>query len=428
MNGSRWLLALCVATLCGILLPVTPGWSRGREIILGAPTSLKTLEGWESLEAARMAVEEINSKGGVNINGQDYRFRLEPFDLQEVEPASPPAEAVARLAAFIKTKKPDALVVGPFRSEVFLASMDLLSKEKMPTLGCIAMSPAIDAKVLTNPKYKYIFRVGLSTKYLVAYLIDTMKLMKRKLGLEKVFILNQDVAWARSTAYLMLRLYLERSGWQVLGQENHPAEQSDFREPLARAKAARAQVILAVFDTPSSKNLVMQWHEMKPPALLCGFISPASGPHAWHSFQGGLEGVINVIFELGNLPSSKYLPAEVFYDAYRARYGHPIQAGHGPAPAYESVYILAQAFERAGSLDPDRVTAALETTDRRGVMGRLIFHRGHQAIFGENPEEDVLGCVVQWKAPGKRVIVYPPTIAGGQITLPSSMNSADKSP
>ena len=289
------------------------------------------------------------------------------------------------------------------------------------------MSPAVDAKILTNAKYKYIFRVGLSSKYLVAYLIKTMKLMKQEFGFEKVFILNQDVAWARSTAYLMLKLYLDRSGWKVLGQENLPAETTDFHPSLNRAKATGAQVILAVFDMPTSKNLVQAWHKMKPPAMLCGFISPASGPHAWASFQGGVEGVINVIFELGNLPSLKYPPAQVFYEAYQDRYGRPIQAGHGPAPAYESVYILAQAFERAGTLDPDRVAEALAATDRKGVMGRVIFHRGHQAIFGRNPEQDVLACVVQWQSPGKRVIVYPRTIAEGHITLPAFMESARKS-
>jgi branched-chain amino acid transport system substrate-binding protein len=421
MSRSRIILTLFVTALCW-MAPVTASGSG--EIILGAPTSLKSLEGSESLEAVRMAVAEINGAGGVNINGQRYEFRLEPFDLKEVEPASPPAEAVARLRGFIKKKRPHALVIGPFRSEVLLASMDFLAEEKIPTLGCIAMSPAVDAKVLTNPKYKYIFRVGLSSKYLVAYLIQTMKLMKQEFGFENVFILNQDVAWARSTAYLMMKLYLDRSGWRVLGQENLPAETTDFRNALTRAKAGRAQVILAVFDMPTSKNLVMEWHEMKPPALLCGFISPASGPDAWTSFHGGLEGVINVIFELGNLPSSKYPPAEAFYEAYKVRYGHLIQAGHGPAPGYESVYILAQAFERAGTLDPDRVAIALESTDRKGVMGRVIFHRGHQAIFGRNPEQEVLACVAQWKAPGKRVIVYPHTIAEGQITLPSFMESA----
>jgi branched-chain amino acid transport system substrate-binding protein len=55
----------------------------------------------------------------------------------------------------------------------------------LPTLGCIAMSPAVDAKILTNPKYKYIFRVGLNTKYLVAYLIETMKLLRGNSGLKE---------------------------------------------------------------------------------------------------------------------------------------------------------------------------------------------------------------------------------------------------
>ena len=348
----------------------------GPEIILGAPTSLNTVEGSESLNAVRMAVAEINGAGGVTINGQSYRFRLEPFDLKEVEPASPPGETVERLRGFIEEKDPHALVIGPFRSEVLLASMDLLAEKRLPTLACIAMSPAVDAKILTNPKYKYIFRVSLNTKYLAAYLIETMKLMRRKFGFERVFLLNQDVAWARSTAYLMLKLYLDRSGWQVLGQENYPEETTDYRDALARAKAGHAQVILAVFDMPSSRYLVMQWHEMKPPAALCGFISPVSGPDAWSSFRGGLEGVINVFFELGNLSSSKYPPAQAFFEAYKLRYGFPIQAGHGPAPAYESVYILAKAFERAQTLDPDGVAAALEATDRRGVMGRLTFHRG----------------------------------------------------
>ena len=401
--------------------------AQGREIILGAPTSLKTLEGSESLKAAQMAVSEINGAGGVIIKGRAYRFRLEPFDLKEVGPESPPGQAVVKLSEFIREKRPNALVIGPFRSEVLLASMDLLAEKKLPTLCCIAMSPAVDAKILTDPKYKYIFRVGLNTKYLVVYLIETMKLLRRKFGFERVFVLNQDVAWARSTAYLMMKLYLDRAGWKVLGQENYPEETTDFRKALARAKDGRAQVILAVFDMPSSRNLVMQWHEMKPPAVLCGFISPASGPDAWSSFRGGLEGVINVIFELGNLPSPKYPPAEVFFEAYGRRYGLPIQAGHGPAPAYESVYILAKAFERAQTLDPDSVAAALEATDRRGVMGRLVFHRGHQAIFGENPQEDVLACVAQWQAPGKRVIVYPSTVADGQITLPPFVKPAEPS-
>jgi branched-chain amino acid transport system substrate-binding protein len=273
----------------------------------------------------------------------------------------------------------------------------------------------VDAKVLSDPKYKYIFRVSLNTKYLVEYLIEAMKLVRSQSGFDKVFIMNQDVAWARSTASLMIKLYFDRYGWKVLGQENLPEGKPDFRPLLRRVRDQGGQVILAIFDMPGSDGLIRQWHDQKSPAMLCGFISPASGPDAWNAFGGRLAGVMNVIFELGNLPADAYSPSVTFYRAFRNHYGRPIQAGHGPAPAYDSVYILARALERAGSLDPDRVAAALEATDYQGAMGRVRFHRGHQTVFGVDPGENALGAVVQWAPPGTRRIVFPASIADGAI-------------
>lgn len=415
---KRTIAAACLVCLVWLVGSMSATAVPAQEIILGAPSSLTTLEGKESLQAVRLAVDEINGAGGVTVGGRRLKFRLEPYDLAETNPVTSPSQAVARLEGFIENKKPHAIVIGPFRSEVLLASMDLLARHRMPTLGCIAMSPAVDAKVLSDPKYKFIFRVGLNTKYLADYMIEAMKLMKREFGFNKVYILNQDVAWSRSTAYLMIKLYFERSGWQVLGQSNHVASTTNFMPDLEAAKAGGAQVLLAIFDMPSSGNLIRQWHQLKPPALLCGFISPATGPKAWSVFGSRLAGLANVIFELGNLPSAKHPPATAFYRAFRARYGQPIQSGHGPAPAYESVYILAEALKRAGSLDPDLVAKALEDTDRKGVMGRVRFHRGHQAVFGQNPNQEALGCVMQWSSNGSRVIVYPGLLSEGTLKLP----------
>lgn len=421
-NWLSTIKGICLA--CAFCLGLASA-SPAQEIILGAPTSLTTLEGSESLQAVRLAVSEINSAGGVRVGGRRYKFKLEPFDLKETQPGTEPSQAVARLQGFLQNKKPHAIVIGPFRSEVLLASMDLLARHRLPTLGCIAMSPAVDAKILSDPKYKYIFRVGLNTKYLVGYLIEAMKLMKREFGFDKVFILNQDVAWARSTAYLMIKLYFERAGWYVLGQVNHASSTTDFLPDLQSAKAGGAQVLLAIFDMPSSSHLIEQWHALKPPAVLCGFMSPAVGPKAWSVFGPRLNGLINVIFELGNIPSAKHPPATAFYRSFRAKYGHPIQSGHGPAPAYESVYILAEALQRAGSLDPDLVARALEATDREGVMGRVRFHKGHQAIFGQDPNQEALACVVQWSPQGERVIVFPKLLAEGELELPAFVKPAN---
>ena len=100
-----------------------------------------------------------------------------------------------------------------------------------------------------------------------------------------------------------------------------------------------------------------------------------------------------------------------------------MEAGHGPAPTYESVYILKEAIERAGSLDPDAIVAELEKTDRDGVMGRIRFDEGHQVVYDMDPAESAVAAVFQWTEDGNRTIVFPPSLAEGKIELPPGLTS-----
>ncbi|HSO19195.1 MAG TPA: ABC transporter substrate-binding protein, partial [Desulfosarcina sp.] len=345
-------------------------------------------------------------------------LRVVTRDLRGAGAGAPVAESVDRLERLIVEEKVHAIVVGPFRSEVLLAGMDVIAHHRVPLLVAIAMSPASDAKILRDRRYRYIFRTGLNAKYLVDYLINAMKFLKQRFAYNRGYIMNQDVAWARATASLMVRFYFDRSEWDIVGMDTFPSGVSDFTAGLAAAEAAGAQVILPIFDMPESGHLVEQWHVRQGDALLCGFISPMVGADAWRAFDGKIAGALNVIFELGNIPSSRWPQAAAFYETYRQTFGREIQAGHGPAPAYESVYILAEALARAGSLDPEALVIALEATDRVGVMGRIRFHSGHQAIFGKDPQSEALACIFQWQNDGTRKIVYPLSIADGEIQLP----------
>ena len=412
----------CVtAALVGLMIVAAPVSGKARdEIILGAATSLTFLEGRESLNAVKLAVAQINARGGVRMGDRSLQIRIVPMDLRGAQPGVPATEALSRLERTITRHRVHAIVVGPFRSEVLLAGMDIIARHKIPMLGSIAMSPASDAKILRNSQYRYIFRTCLNAKYLVDYLIKTMKFLKIQYGFNKVYIVNQDVAWARTTASLMARLYFDRSDWIILGQDNYSSGVTDFAESLAKAESKGAQVILPIFDMPESGKLVEQWYLRRDKSLMCGFISPMVGPEAWKTFQGKIEGSLNVIFELGNISSARWQPSVDFYNAYKAKFGRAIQAGHGPAPAYESVYILAAAIERAGTLDAEALVAALEATDRIGAMGRIRFNRGHQAFFGSDPNQDALACIFQWQKDGGRKIVYPLSVASGEIVVPGT--------
>ena len=52
-----------------------------------------------------------------------------------------------------------------------------------------------------NPeKYKYVFRTCLNAVHLVKYLAGTMAAINKEFGFDKVYVMHQDVAWARGTA------------------------------------------------------------------------------------------------------------------------------------------------------------------------------------------------------------------------------------
>lgn len=417
----------CLILVCVVSgLIVSAAVQAAEPIVIGVPTSLGFLEGKESHKVVQMAVSEINAKGGVTVGGQKRLLEVSSMDIRDAAPGVPVPEALLGIEKNILEKKPAGIVVGPFRSEALVAGMDLISKYKTPLIGTIAMTPASEAKVKENPeKYKYIFRNCLNAVYLVKYLVGTMQAINQEFGFTKVYIMHQDVAWARATADGVKKSYFEKAGWEVMEQEAYPTGTSDFSSALMKARAKGAQVIMPIFDMPQSGILVKQWKSMNVPALMAGFISPLAGTDAWKSFDGKIGGAINCVFEMGSAIASDKLPKSVeFYNKYKKIYGKELQAGHGPAPAYESVYILAEAIERAGSIDPDAVVAELKKTDRMGIMGRIRFDAGNQVIYGFDPKETAVAAVFQWTDDGKRRIVFPGSLADSKIQLPKGLKSA----
>jgi branched-chain amino acid transport system substrate-binding protein len=404
------------------LLVAPTGWT-AESILIGVPTSLGFVEGREGMRSAQLAVEEINSKGGVSVGPAKMLIKLESLDIRDASPGVPVPEALLGLEKIILEKRPAALLVGPFRSEALMASMDIISKYKTPMLGTIAMSPASEEKIKKEPrKYKYIFRVCLNADFLVKYLAGTMALINKEFGFNRVFIMHQDVAWARATIDSIKKEYFEKAGWDIVEQLSYPTGSTDFSSALIKARAKKAQVILPIFDMPQSGILVKQWNSMKVTSILAGFISPLAGPKAWNTFDQNISGAINCNYEMGSAITSGKMPFSVgFEKAYRKRWGESLEAGHGPAPSYESVYILVEAIERAGTLDADALVEELEKTDRVGVMGRIKFDEGHQAIYDMDPESSAVGAVFQWNSDGTRSIVFPPALADRKIKLPEGL-------
>lgn len=415
---KRLMVFIGILMLFGFYLP---GSGMAVEpIILGFPTALDNVDCAHSKHAADMAVAEINAKGGVNVGGKMRPFKLVYADTRDDQPGIPVREALMAYEKLILQHKPNAIITGFYASEALLASMDITSKHKLLYFGTIAMSPRFQQKIVENyDAYKYLFRTCYDASYFVKSYLGVLKMIKDKFGFDKAFILHEEALWARAIGGGTAK-WFKGQGWKVTGKQSFPKGTTDFSAPLLKMRSTNTQVIVFICSRPEAVIFADQWRTMKVPALLTGILPALCGEAAWKVHKGKIKGIINVV-EAGIFPLKGIAESERFYAAYQKRFGEPPGGSHGPGAAYDSVYILKDAIERAGSLDPDKLVPEIEKTDRRGAIGRVRFGKGHQVIFGGDPHEAALAICFQWQEPGERVAVSPKSVATGVIELPDWM-------
>jgi branched-chain amino acid transport system substrate-binding protein len=396
----------------------------GEPIVLGVPTALGSIEGRDGWMAVQMAVDEINARGGVQVGSTKHQLKAFSIDTREHEPGIPVHDALTAMEKLILERKPHAIVLGNFRSEVLLSAMDLISKYKLPYICSIAMSPLMQKKVADEyDKYKYVFRNCLNAPYLAMYLGGVMGFIKKEFGFNKSYLITQDVLWAKGTGGGLEKWYKE-NGWEVAAFDTYATGASDFSPSMIKVRAQKAQVIVPIFDMPQSGILLKQARAMQIPAILAGFISPVTTENAWQVFEGEVEGMINMIYEIGPIPVKAVPKSMTFNENFGKKWGEEARkrlSGHGPGPSYDAVYIMANAFEKAKTVEPDAVVKAIEQTDMQGVVGRIRFSKDHQVVYGFDPKETALGVGFQWKKPGVRVPIFPEVVAEAKIELPPYM-------
>jgi branched-chain amino acid transport system substrate-binding protein len=416
---------ILVGVLTAIFLVLSAGSAlAAKPIVIGCPLATAFLYGWDAERAMRLAVEEINAAGGVSVGGQKRPLKLEVIDTRDLEPGVPVSEALLAVEKLILEKKADFIVGGPVRSEAALAAMDLLSKyKKISILTTGVLTPKYHARVAENyDKYKYLFRITGEAKWMVGgEMIPCLVNLGKTYGLNRLFIMIQDVAHARAGGGIIAKV-MAKKGWTVIGKpEIYPTGATDFSMGLLKARREKAQVILIWMDMPETSILLKQWHDMKIPALPFGsIIAAAEQPGFWRATDGKGEFTLANVVNAGNAPSNASPWTMKFYNAYKKKWEIEPE-GYGTSSSYMGIYVLKDAIERAGTLKSDAVVKALEATDMMGVYGRIKFDpKSHQIVPSLDPAEGAVGTVFQWQA-GERVVVFPESIAMGKIKLPPWM-------
>ncbi len=184
MKSFLSLLATASIVSAGALLTPSPS-SAQQPIKIGVPTSVQLQVGRDTQNAIKMAIEDINSKGGL------VGRKLEMVVADETEN---PEQGIAAIKKLTADDKVDVLI-GGYTSGVTLAQLPHIANAKTIYLGVGAASPAITAKVKADyENYKYIFRVSpIHAGHQARALVDFIGgKLKGEMGLKKIAIVGEN--------------------------------------------------------------------------------------------------------------------------------------------------------------------------------------------------------------------------------------------
>ena len=343
-----------------------------------------TVVGGEAMrDAMLIAEEDINAAGG--ILGCD-------LDVVIADSEGLPEKAAAIMEKLI-TQDGVVGVGGGYHSSVGVASKDIADARGIPVVFAETWNDTI-----TGDKQKYIFRIAPLSSWASSTIWKHSLLVP---GIKKAAILTEN------TDYGIPAAQETKDGLATGGVEtvvfSVDIGTQDYAGIVERIKAEDPDTIIVLATGEAGYNFTQQ-------AADAG-IGPQDVP--FHAGQVSLES--KAYWE--NVPDGNYafvqrigVPENLFNDTakkfsatYKERTGKAAVESYA-MEAYDSIAILAQAINEAGSTDGDAIVAALESIDHDGTLGRIYFPYG----TGKDPSEDGKGDEWwhQWPDPALTVIQY----------------------
>ena len=343
-----------------------------------------TVVGGEAMrDAMLIAEEDINAKGG--ILGCE-------LDVVIADSEGLPEKAAAIMEKLI-TQDGVVGVGGGYHSSVGVASKDIADARGVPVVFAETWNDTI-----TGDKQKYIFRIAPLSSWASSTIWKHSLLVP---GIKKAAILTEN------TDYGIPAAQETKDGLATGGVEtvvfSVDIGTQDYAGIVERIKAEDPDMIIVLATGEAGYNFTQQ-------AADAG-IGPQDVP--FHAGQVSLES--KAYWE--NVPDGNYafvqrigVPENLFNETarkfsatYKERTGKAAVESYA-MEAYDSIAILAQAINEAGSTDGDAIVAALESIDYDGTLGRIYFPYG----TGKDPSEDGKGDEWwhQWPDPALTVIQY----------------------
>jgi branched-chain amino acid transport system substrate-binding protein len=394
------------ATALGLLATASGPSFAAEPTKIGVIAEAQAIAGASIPQAAQMAADEINAKGGV----EGRKIEIVSYDNH-----SSSADSVRAFQRAVNEDKVN-VVIASYISEVVLALEPWASRLKTPFITPGAASNEISKSVHSDyDKNKYTFHGYLTSAALALSVCDAAKeLLVDQKHMKSAVIMSEDAAWTKPLD-VGYEECLPKIGLKVLDHIRFSPDTTDFTPIFNKIEAAKPDVIITGISHVGVQPTV-QWKNQQVPIPMLGISSQATNSTFGKDTNDASNGVL---YQGVSGPDVAVTPKSIpFAEGFKAKFGnYPSYAGY---TSYDEVYYIADAVKRAGSTDADKLVDALEKTDWEGTIGRIQFYGKddqftHSLKYGKGL---ITGLMLQWQD-GKQVSVWPKEVAKGQLKFPS---------
>jgi branched-chain amino acid transport system substrate-binding protein len=360
---------------------------------------------------AQLAAEHINAAGGIKSLGGTKLELLLGDTQSKPEVARAEAERLINAGAQV--------LQGPFSSGDAAAIVPVVQQRRVPFLVDIAAADPITANVARavregQQKVQYVYRnfpTGSSFgRKAVQYFNEIFK--EAGVSPKRVVVMHTNDLFGQNQARGFVAAHKAASPpWEIVDVIPWPEPPSDLSTEVARAKSLRPD-ILAPITRPASAQLLLP-ELAKQRVEVLGVVSPGSPG----LYEAGQIAVLKEHLEhvLDSVPWADFRNARTqrVAEEYGRRSGGRTFDTNSGYP-YDGMHIVADALERAKSVQPDAVVDALRKTRLTG----LVMLQSGPAMFDETGDNPNAVPVVIQVLNQKPVAVWPRELAAAKFVFP----------
>jgi branched-chain amino acid transport system substrate-binding protein len=323
------------------------------------------------------AIEDINKAGGI--------LGRKVVGIIRDDLGAPP-KSIQNMTELLDSENV-AAVVGPANSGNALAWLHLPQQKKIPVVVPIATATDITTRYAKTPQ-NYLFRISMVDREQIALLVAyAVKASKTR----KIAIIGDSTGYGQggikdTTEVLALH------GVKPVAVEKFGPKDTDMTSQLAKIKAAGADVVIVYAIADGSAHVLRSMEKI-------GYLPTTLG--TWGNLSSlmpriaGQKLAEHIIIAASTTEDSNARTKSL---GERVRKNFPTMTTFAcAAQTYDSVMLLAAAMKKAGTIDGEKVAAALETID--GVQGVI---KTYNKPFSKTDHEGLTVAdfyLAKWKGP-----------------------------